>query len=156
MKKTIELNQSAIARLTDSKPFLLPDELELEFNCKEYSLKDAFITLQNGKIKGRYKLTQPFYVDKALLVAGKLNMAIALYIDGEMVKKWDVLPIIIKETVFGITMFDELGEINKKLDEINKNYVSKEEYVKLLKKTNELIEKQNELADTVSAIKENY
>lgn len=156
MKKEIELTRNAIARLSNVEPFLLPDNLELEFFSKEYSLRNVFISLQNGDVKGQYKYTKPFNVDNRFLFAGKLNIGITMYIDGEIAKRWSVSPITIKETHFGIVAFEKMTLLSNEVKEIKENYVSKSKFNKLLDKVNELAEKHNQVVETVNAIKENF
>lgn len=117
MKKIIELTK--YARLTDGEPCLIPDTLELDFNSCGYSLSRAKITLRNGEVKEQYNLTRPFEIPPQFLIAGELYITIDSYSkNGELVKHWDCLPIIIKETESGMQCFDFLYALEKKIDNV--------------------------------------
>lgn len=143
MKKTIELNPNGIGRLVEHEPFLLPDELEIDFKSKSYDLSNSFVSLKNGKETGQYKLTFPFNVEKRFLIGGKLEITVKSYVKETPVKTWAVIPIKMVESKYGIHAFDFLSALEDK-------------YNQLLEKVNELIEKHNELEETVQEMKENY
>lgn len=142
MEKIIYITKDNVARLSDTEPFLLPDNLILSFKSNGYDLRNAFISVKNGNAKGQFKLTNPFVIDQEYLFAGQLDIDIRLYNDeGELAKKWSVAPIRIKETEFGITGFDVIADIEKR-------------YEKLVEAFNKLAESHNDLTDTVRDLKE--
>ena len=154
MIKTIELTKSNVARLGDTEPFLLPDKLIFEFKSIGYDISNAFISMQNGEKKVQYKLTNPFYLPPEVLFAGNLNIAIHCYKDGEKIKSWYCLPIKIIETKHGVFAFDVLHEIEKRIQLLEENSATKEQYNLLANAHNELVKNHNELTETVSEIKE--
>ena len=154
MIKTIELTKSNVARLGDTEPFLLPDELVLQFKSTGYDITNAFISMENGEKKVQYKLTNPFYLPPEVLFAGELNIGIHSYKDGKKIKSWYCLPIEIIETEHGVFVFDVLHEIEKRIQLLEENSASKEQYNLLANAHNELANNHNELAETVSEIKE--
>lgn len=154
MIKTIELTKSNVARLGDTEPFLLPDELVLQFNSIGYDLSTAFVSMQNGEVKTQEKLKNPLTVDKKVLIAGDLNIGIHLYKGGNLVKNWYCLPIRIAETEQGTMAFDVLSQIEKRLEALEKNSATKKQHTALLNAHNALAENHNTLAETVSEIKE--
>lgn len=143
MTYTIELKSEGVGRLANREPFLIPDELELEFKCKSVQLNNAFISLKNGNEKGQYKLKNPFVVPERFLFGGNLEISIKSYVGETIIKKWAVIPIKLIESEYGIHAFDFLDLLNEK-------------YNKLFAKVNELIEKHNELEEHVKDLKENY
>jgi hypothetical protein len=146
---------SNFGRLADSEPFLLPDTLSLRFRHQGYDLSNAFITLKNGEKLSKIKFSNPFNVPKEFLFAGDLSLKIEMFLGGEVAKQWNILPIRIMETPTGLETFDLLNKIEKELKTIKDDYVPKEKYMLVVEKLNEVAEKQNVLAETVSAIKEN-
>ena len=154
MIKNVKLFNN-FGRLADSEPFLLPDTLSLRFRHQGYDLSSAFVTLKNGEKIGKVKFSNPFNIPKEFLFAGDLSLKIEMYLGGEVAKQWNMLPIRILETPTGLETFDVLTELEKELQTIKEDYVPKEKYILVVEKLNELVEKQNVLAETVSAIKEN-
>ena len=130
MIKIIEL--SKYARVVDHSPFLLPDTLEFDFESCGYDMSNAFITLKNGNIQETYKLTRPFEVPSKFLFAGELYISIDAYIKGNLIKHWDCLPLLIKETEVGMQCFDFLFEIEKKM-------LANEKRIETLEKAHEII-----------------
>ena len=133
MVKTVELKRDGIGRLVDCKPFLLPDVLEIQLKTVGYDMSDVFVSMQNGTIRAHKKVeNNTFEVDKELLFAGFLNMRVHMYHDGKEAKIWDVYPIKLVETNFGIEAFEYLRVIEEKVDKV-------QEEVNELKKQHEII-----------------
>lgn len=151
MIKTIELKGS-IARLLDKEPFLLPDNLILEFKHIGYDLSNAFITLRNGEKIIKEKLTKQYEVPVDVLFEGDLHVKIEMYLHGEKAKEWTGAPIRVIETEKGLQLNDLLYDIEKKVN----NCVQISTFNKVVVNLNNLIENHNKLADTVSDIKENF
>jgi hypothetical protein len=149
MEKEIELKRSNIARITDREPFVLPDELVLKFNSLGYDLTNAFIVLQNGSQKAMYPLRNPFKVPNDILYSGILEIGIKAYKGGTKIKDWVCSPIRIKEADQGLICFDFLYDLEQRLAKVEEALVTKKDH-------NILVEKHNELADTVSEIKEKF
>lgn len=160
MKKTITLTSGTVARLADSEPFIINanDGLTLEFKSTYYLLSDIIITLKNGLNKGHYRVSERLFpVPEKFLISGKLEISVALIVNGDVAKKWDCVPVIMKETETEVNTFEELSELEKKHEELKKQFDDlKLKYEILVEKFNGLADKHNELAETVSAIKENY
>lgn len=160
MKKIINLNSSKIARLADCEPFIIctNDLLELEFVSTYYLLNDLVVCLKNGEKSEYLRITDRVVkVPQHLLLAGKLEVTIALVVRGETVKQWDCVPIVLKETETEFNAFEELNILQKRFDEQQKQLEDlKLKYSVLAEKFNGIAEAHNELADTVSSIKENY
>ncbi len=134
------------ARLSNTEPFLVPDDLVLEVENTCYDLSRSFITLKNGNVGGVFPFKNGFIVPKDLLFSGRLTATISAYsLDGEKIKEWSLLPIKIVEVENKTIVYDEIEGVKTALTkEVNE----------LRAKVNELIEKQNRLAETVREIKE--
>lgn len=132
MEKTIELNKNGVGRLVDHEPFLIPDELTLNFIAKDYDLSNAFVYLKNGNKNGKFKLASPFKIDGEYLTAGYLNIRVDLYLGENLAKRWDILPIKILEVPSGFEVKDYLGELEKKIEDLTGR-------VSRLEKQNEII-----------------
>ena len=122
MVKIIQLGTEKTGRLLNKEPFIMPDKLEFTFNSIGYDLTSAFITLKNGEIKEKYKLTQPFTVPDKFLFAGILNIGIDAYKNAVLIKHWDILPIKIVETHENLECFDLLADIDKRLTALEKQH----------------------------------
>ena len=154
MNKTITLGKDNVARLGNTEPFLLPENLTIEFESN-YDLTTAFVSLKNGKIEGIIPLKKYLEIPSEFLFAGTLNLAVKLYHRDTVVKEWYCLPIRLVETEFGIQAFDLLGDIERRLQALESNSVTKEEHNLLTEAFNNLASSYNTLVDTVSQIKEN-
>ena len=120
MKIGIQLCKETVGRLSNREPFLLPDNLIFDVKSIGYDLTSAFITLKNGNIQDKYKLTLPFVVPDKFLFAGILNFSIDAYQKGELYKHWAFLPIKIIETNEGLECFDLLADIDKRVKALEK------------------------------------
>lgn len=134
------------ARLSNTEPFIVPDTLAFDFENPCYDLSHSFITLKNGTVWGVFPFRNGFIVPNEFLFAGRLNATISAYTSGgEKFKEFKLLPIKIIEANGEIFAFDEIDGIKREfIEDINA----------LKTKVNELIEKQNQLAETVQEIKE--
>lgn len=117
MVKTICLYDKA-ARLENTEPFIIPDDLQFNFKSVGYDLSNAFITLQNGTLKETFKLTNPFAVPADFLFAGRLLGKVEMYLDGKKVKTWNLYPLKIEETDGTIESFDEIADLLKRVEKL--------------------------------------
>lgn len=132
MIKIIELTKQGIGRLANSEPFLMPDKLKLQFVANGYNLENSFITLFNGSIIEKKKLTNPFEVDEKLLQGGTLSMIVKSYEGKIPVKTWAVMPLIIAETETGKEVQDYVYTLEKRIEDLEKD-------VERLKKQHQII-----------------
>lgn len=153
MVKTIKLLDN-YARLVESEPFLMPDKLIVRFIHQGYDLSNAFVTVKNGTKIEKYKFANPFVIPSEFLFAGDLYIKVEMYLGGEKAKQWTTLPIRIMETATSLIAYDLLSSLENEIKTIKEDYVSKEKYLLVVEKLNEIAKKQNEIADTVSVIKE--
>ena len=130
MIKIIQINRTG-AWLANSEPFLLPDTLQFDFDNIGYDLTQSFITFKNGEAKEHVKITRPLTVPKSVLFAGKLEMQIDVWVNGEIIKTFYLPPLEIVETDKGIMCFDILAEYEKRLQEQNERLVALENKHKL-------------------------
>lgn len=119
MVKIIQLNKAG-ARLVNREPFLVPDELELDFNNIGYNLTSAFMSFKNGEITALKKITRPLKVPDEVLFAGVLEMAIDIYYNGELVKHLEILPLKIQEVENTITATDLFSELETRIAALEK------------------------------------
>lgn len=131
MRKTIELTK--YARLVEHEPFLLPDLLEIDFQSCGYDLSNAFITLKNGEIKEKYKLSRPFIIPDRFLFVGELQISIDAYSKDSLIKHWDCLPIHIRETEEGMQCFDFLGKIETQIEKLTERIAKLEKAHEIIK-----------------------
>lgn len=160
MKKTINLSSANIARLSDGEPFLVAvnDTLELEFVSTYYLLLDLVISLRNGSKQGKFRVRErKLTVPEEFLFAGELEIGIDLITRGDVAKRWNVIPVILKEAEESIKSFDEITVLKDEAKGLKKQLAEvTEKYNVLAENFNALATAHNELAETVSAIKENY
>ena len=153
MVKTIKLLDN-YAKMVEHEPFYLPDKLIVKFKHIGYDLTNAFITIRNGTKIEKYKFANPFVIPSEFYFAGDLYLKVEMFLGGEVAKQWTMLPIRIIETELGLVGFDLLTSLENEIKAIKEDYVPKEKYNLVVEKLNEIATKQNELAETISTIKE--
>jgi len=160
MIQEINLTSRTTARLSEGEPFLVGvnDTLELEFSSTYYLLLDLVISLKNGNKQGKYRVKdRKFTVPEDFLFAGKLEIGIDLITRGDVAKRWNVVPVILKETESGVRAVDEITVLQSESAQLKKQLADiAAKYNILAENFNALAKSHNELAETVSAIKENY
>lgn len=160
MKQEINLTSSTTARLSEGEPFLVGvnDTLELEFSSTHYLLLDLVISIKNGNKQGKYRVyDHKLTVPEEFLFAGKLEIGIDLIMRGDVAKRWNVVPVILKETESGVRAVDEITVLQSESAQLKKQLADiAAKYNILAENFNALAKAHNELAETVSAIKENY
>ena len=125
MLKIIQLDRKG-ARLVNREPFLLPDNLQFQFENIGYDLNNAFITFKNGEKSEHVKVIKPLIVPENILFAGKLEMQIDIWCDDKIIKSFYLPPLQIVETDIGMQCFDILAEYEKRLQEQNERIIALE------------------------------
>lgn len=97
MTRTIDLTHCPVARAGLDGAVVLPDTLNIVF-ASEYALPELLIVARNGNIIEKTKTMDGTYtVPASLLFAGTIEISVTLIARGEVVKKWNLEPILIKE-----------------------------------------------------------
>ena len=97
MTRTIDLTHCPVARVGIDGGVVLPDTLDLIFTS-EYALPELLIVARNGDKTEKTKTTDGTYtVPASLLFVGTIEISVTLIARGEVVKKWNLEPILIKE-----------------------------------------------------------
>lgn len=97
MTRTIDLTHCPVARVGIDGGVVLPDTLDFVFTS-EYALPELLIVARNGDKTEKAKTTDGTYtVPASLLFAGTIEISVTLIARGEVVKKWNLEPILIKE-----------------------------------------------------------
>lgn len=133
MERKIELTKTG-GRFVNADGITITKEdgLQLVFESV-YNLTDtAVITIRNGAKSIRREIKQPFEVPQDVLFAGWLFIRIDLYLDGEIAKTWQLLPVRLTEAA----------------DEIHG-----EEYVNIIERLERRVEEAEKKLDEEIAIK---
>ena len=97
MTRTIDLTPCPVARVGIDGGVVLPDTLDFVFTS-EYALPELLIVARNGDKTEKTKTTDGTYtVPASLLFAGTIEISISLIARGEVVKRWNLEPVLIKE-----------------------------------------------------------
>lgn len=97
MTRTIVLTHCPVARAGLDGAVVLPDTLNIVF-ASEYALPELLIVARNGDKTEKAKTTDGTYtVPASLLFAGTIEISVSLIARGEVVKRWNLEPILIKE-----------------------------------------------------------
>ena len=111
MIKILKINKEQLIRFGDSEPFILVENEGLFFDFDTfYNLSNAIMTVKNNAIVSKLKVKPNLEIPKDLLFAGRLEICLDLFLDGQIVKHWDCLPIKIIEHEGKLKCFEEFRE----------------------------------------------
>lgn len=118
MNMTVHLTASPVAKVPLEGALVLPDTIEVNFSS-EYALPELLIVARNGKTIVKTKVTDGHYtVPAALLFAGCVEVSISLISRGEVVKRWNLEPIIIKEIDGDFTAYAGFEDMQAQIAEL--------------------------------------
>lgn len=118
MTRTIELTPCPIARVGIDGGVVLPDTLEFAF-VSDYALPELLIVARNGNKKEKIKTTDGTYtVPASLLFAGAIEISVSLIARGEVVKRWNIEPILVKEIDGDFTAYAAFEEMQEQIAEL--------------------------------------
>lgn len=119
MTLTIKLDNSQRVRL-NCLPYVLTDDKTVLLDVtSKYNLQNAVFVFHNGEVKATVKYQRPLRVPERVLFGGKISISVYLYVDGQIVKDWQIYPLIVKEVEDKTTLFDWCDQIEKKLAELD-------------------------------------
>lgn len=118
MNMTVHLTASPVAKVPLEGALVLPDTIEVNFSS-EYALPELLIAARNGDKIEKTKVTDGHYtVPAALLFAGCVEVSISLISRGEVVKRWNLEPIIIKEIDGDFTAYAGFEDMQAQIAEL--------------------------------------
>lgn len=118
MTRTIELTPCPVARVGIDGGVVLPDTLEFVF-VSDYALPDLLIVARNGNKAEKTKTTDGTYtVPASLLFAGTIEISVSLIARGEVVKRWNIEPILVKEIDGDFTAYAAFEEMQAQIAEL--------------------------------------
>lgn len=118
MTRTIDLTTCPVARIGIDGGVVLPDALDLIFTS-EYALPELLIVARNGGKTEKTKTTDGAYtVPASLLFAGTIEISVSLIARGEVVKRWSLEPILIKEIDGDFTAYAAFEEMQTQIAEL--------------------------------------
>lgn len=121
---TAKLAPAKSATIDLVEPTLIPkDERELVIKLESdfYDLNEVFIvTAKNGKKSVQKQMRGQVFDLSSLCYAGSVLAEISLVKAGEIVKRWAVPPIIIKEHSADFTAFDGYTELLDRVAELER------------------------------------
>ena len=153
-----QLNYSRIVRLGNTEPFIVPENLILEFESAYRLDKLLVVAKQNDKTVKIVTYDKKVDLSELTKQAGTIEVSISLICNGKVAKVWELEPLIVLE----IDGNFQVMEYYKNLEETQIKPLAtalaslQDNFTTVRDKTNEFIVKHNELAETVSAMKENY
>ena len=114
----IDLTHCPVARAGLDGAVVLPDTLNIVF-ASEYALPELLIVARNGNKIEKTKTTDGTYtVPASLLFAGTIEITVSLISRGEVVKRWSVEPILIKEIDGDFTAYAAFEEMQAQIAEL--------------------------------------
>lgn len=166
MERVIELTKTN-GYFWDKNPIVFGknDKVILKFKSI-YDISESVITLGNGAERVQKTLSQPFEIPEEVLFSGWLSVRIDMYLNGDKVKSWNLLPIKIIEADGEVHGEEEVKSFNKQLDgveaivaDMESNKLNRSDFSAFVEKYEkaykDIAEKHNKLAEIVGALKEN-
>ena len=135
MKKTVKLSNLIYGVVDDTAPFILGvnDKLTLKVES-DYDPTDLIVIAESAGGQHTQRLSSDEYeVPQKLLVAGKITFTFCLIQNGEVCKRWTVLPLVLKG--FGGRSFEMLTytkAIDLQLKDIERRIAALEEKNKII------------------------
>lgn len=118
MTRTIELTPCPVARVGIDGGVVLPDTLDFVF-VSDYALPELLIVARNGNKTEKIKTTDGTYtVPASLLFAGTIEASVSLIARGDVVKRWSLEPILLKEIDGDFTAYAAFEEMKKQIEEL--------------------------------------
>lgn len=118
MKVTIDLPTIGVAKMPVDGGLVLPDNLEIEFTSS-YAIPELVVFARNGEKSEKAKITDARYtVPDSLMVAGVIEIEVAMIARGELVKRWAVEPLAIREVNGEFTAFAAFREMQEQIQEL--------------------------------------
>lgn len=119
MTLTIKLDNSQRVRL-NCPPYVLTDDKTVLLDVtSKYNLQNAVFVFRNGETKATVNYQRPLRVPERVLFGGKISISVYLYVDGQIVKDWQIYPLVVKEVEDKTTLFDWCDQVEKKLAELD-------------------------------------
>lgn len=146
----VKLNNSRIVRLGNTEPFIVPENLILEFESVYRLDKLLIVAKQNDKTLKLVSYDKKVDLSEFTKQAGLIEISVSLICNGNVAKSWEIEPLLVIE----LNGEFQIKEYYKEITEtVMKN---KEDIATAISKINEFITSHNELAITVRDIKENF
>lgn len=115
MNSTITLGREGAT--LSSSAFALTEDKALKLTFKSvYDLSEATITLKNGATTKTYDFKNSFAVPDEFMFAGRLCISVQMYVSGELVKRWNLPPIRLKEEDNTLYAYDELNDLTRRIE----------------------------------------
>lgn len=87
----------------------------LEISAPVYAINDLIVDVRNGMKTAQYRVTQRKLDLAPFLFAGSIEITIRQIENGEEVKVWHVVPIVVKEVQKNFMIFDKLDFLEKEI-----------------------------------------
>lgn len=154
VERTLILTKSG-ARLSSEAPLVFGRDDTVVFNVDTfYNLSESTITLRNGSQTYTARFTAPFVVPAKVLFSGWLSISVAMFLSGEKVKSWQLLPFKLVESDGTVCPVEPLKSFDERLHAIEENKANSADFAALKAQVIELTEKHNKLTEIVSLLKE--
>lgn len=118
MNLTVTLEHSPVAKVPMEGALVLPDSIDITF-ASDYALPELLIVSKNGDKTEKAKVTDGHYtVPASLLFAGCVEVSVSLILRGEVVKRWSLEPILVKEIDGDFTAYAGFEEMRSQIAEL--------------------------------------
>lgn len=119
MEVNISLYTGSVAASNINDLVIAPDSLVLRFSSP-YSLDNLKVTVRNGSKRKQYKVEKSLLDISEFVFPGKIEAEAVLVIRGNIVKRWEIMPIIVKELPEKLEIVDLLSDLEKRIEEVEK------------------------------------
>ena len=115
MEKICNLTICPTSFFDNREPVVLPDTLDIQF-LSNYDLSNILVCVRNGDKEDKIKAINGRINLDAFLFAGTIEINVKMLAKGEVVKEWELVPILVKEYEGTYQIKDLLKDIEDRLD----------------------------------------
>lgn len=152
MKKTITIKPGRIGRYDDVSPFIIAEDLRLEFGGLNATNGDYYVDVKLNNKERKFKLNRENSVtlEQEFFETGELNVSVLYYLRGEKLAEYVVEPLAVKEVTADLTAEPVIAALTAQIGRLGED--NKELKQTLINETKRLQDEINALAELVAQL----
>lgn len=115
--RTLTLRYSDLSRWDDYSSIVMPDDFTFKVNGMDTVNTEYVAIMRVNGIEHKYKITDTVTIPCEDLSAGKLELSIGVYLDGNRIREYIAEPLYVTEELGELTLLPAITEIENKLSE---------------------------------------
>lgn len=116
--RTLTLRYSDLSRWDDYSSIVMPDDFTFKVNGMDTVNTEYVAIMRVNGIEHKYKITDTVTIPCEDLSAGKLELSIGVYLDGNRICEYIAEPLYVTEELGELTLLPAITEIENKISDI--------------------------------------